>query len=122
MEKYALIEDCNLVFKTECQTKGDNGEAATVANDQDLEEEADSSFDLFRDGEDGLTDEYSYDYDDYVDETTWGDEDWAEAQHPKPEDFVNIDSHILCTPVSPLLRFDSSVNQSKSLFLAILLF
>ena len=73
MEKYALIEDCNLVFKTECQTKGDNGEAATVANDQDLEEEADSSFDLFRDGEDGLTDECSYDYDDYVDETIRGD-------------------------------------------------
>jgi len=85
--------------ETESSKEGDSGGAATVVNDQDLAEEADSSFDLFRDGEDGLTDEYSYDYDDYVDEAAWGDEDFAEAQHPKPEDFVNIDSHILCTPV-----------------------
>lgn len=85
--------------ETESSKEGDTGGAATVKNNQDLAEEADSSFDLFRDGEDGLTDEYAYDYDDYVDESAWGDEDFAEAQHPKPEDFVNIDSHILCTPV-----------------------
>lgn len=85
--------------ETESSKEGDTGGAATVENNQDLAEEADSSFDLFRDGEDGLTDEYAYDYDDYVDESAWADEDFAEAQHPKPEDFVNIDSHILCTPV-----------------------
>ncbi|RWW06482.1 hypothetical protein GW17_00030186 [Ensete ventricosum] len=72
---------------------------ATVENDQDLEEEADSSFDLFRDPEE-LADEYNYDYDDYVDESMWGDENWTEENHEKLEDYVSIDSHILCTPVS----------------------
>ncbi|RRT82160.1 hypothetical protein B296_00000974 [Ensete ventricosum] len=71
---------------------------ATVENDQDLEEEADSSFDLFRDPEE-LADEYNYDYDDYVDESMWGDENWTEENHEKLEDYVSIDSHILCTPV-----------------------
>ncbi|XP_077216185.1 protein DEFECTIVE IN EXINE FORMATION 1-like isoform X2 [Tasmannia lanceolata] len=72
--------------------------AATVENDEGLEEDAASSFDLFRDG-DELADEYNYDYDDYVDESLWGDEGWTEGIHEKMEDFVNIDSHILCTPV-----------------------
>ncbi|XP_077238805.1 protein DEFECTIVE IN EXINE FORMATION 1-like [Tasmannia lanceolata] len=71
---------------------------ATVENDEPLEEDADSSFDLFRNGEE-LADEYNYDYDDYVDESMWGDEEWSEDKHEKMEDYVNIDSHILCTPV-----------------------
>ncbi|KAL5709223.1 Protein DEFTIVE IN EXINE FORMATION 1 [Ranunculus cassubicifolius] len=73
-------------------------QAATVENDEGLEKEADSSFELFRNN-DELADEYNYDYDDYVDENMWGDEEWAENKHEKAEDFVNIDSHILCTPV-----------------------
>uniref|UniRef100_A0A5B7BQS9 DEX1 C-terminal domain-containing protein n=1 Tax=Davidia involucrata TaxID=16924 RepID=A0A5B7BQS9_DAVIN len=72
--------------------------AATVENVEGLEAEADSSFELFRDS-DELADEYNYDYDDYVDESMWGDEEWTEAQHEKLENYVNIDSHILCTPV-----------------------
>ncbi|XP_057982412.1 protein DEFECTIVE IN EXINE FORMATION 1 [Malania oleifera] len=71
---------------------------ATVENDGDLEADAESSFDLLRDN-DELADEYNYDYDDYVDESMWGDEEWTEGQHEKEEDFVNIDSHILSTPV-----------------------
>ncbi|XP_072994318.1 protein DEFECTIVE IN EXINE FORMATION 1-like isoform X1 [Typha latifolia] len=71
---------------------------ATVENDEILEGDADSSFDLLRDAED-LADEYHYDYDDYVDESMWGDEDWTEQEHEKIEDYVNIDAHILCTPV-----------------------
>ncbi|KAK9714132.1 hypothetical protein RND81_06G073700 [Saponaria officinalis] len=71
---------------------------ATVENDDALEAEADSSFELFRDS-DELGDEYSYDYDDYVDENMWGDEDWIESEHEKVEDYVDIDSHILGTPV-----------------------
>ncbi|KAJ8899673.1 hypothetical protein K2173_019370 [Erythroxylum novogranatense] len=71
---------------------------ATVENDGGLEADADSSFELFRDS-DELADEYSYDYDDYVNQSMWGDEDWTEAQHEKLEDYVNVDSHILCTPV-----------------------
>uniref|UniRef100_A0A1J3H1Q9 DEX1 C-terminal domain-containing protein n=1 Tax=Noccaea caerulescens TaxID=107243 RepID=A0A1J3H1Q9_NOCCA len=70
----------------------------TVENDGVLEAEADSSFDLLRDN-DELGDEYSYDYDDYVNETMWGDEEWVEGQHENSEDYVNIDAHILCTPV-----------------------
>nr|CAD1822120.1 unnamed protein product [Ananas comosus var. bracteatus] len=79
---------------------GDGGmmQGATVKNDEALEEDADSSFDLFRDAED-LEDEYHYDYDDYVDESMWGDEDWTEQEHAKMEDYVDVDAHILCTPV-----------------------
>lgn len=74
-------------------------QAATVENEQGLEEDADRSFELFRDS-DELADEYNYDYDDYADESMWGDEEWTEEKHEKEEDFVNVDSHILCTPVS----------------------
>ncbi|KAK7382579.1 hypothetical protein VNO80_01489 [Phaseolus coccineus] len=72
--------------------------ASTVENDEGLEADADSSFEIFRNSEE-LADEYSYDYDDYVDETMWGDEEWTEVKHDKLEDHINVDSHILCTPV-----------------------
>ncbi|KAI3936031.1 hypothetical protein MKX01_021461 [Papaver californicum] len=72
--------------------------AATVESDEGLEADADTSFELFRDNEE-LADEYNYDYDDYVDENMWGDEEWTEDKHEKMEDYVNIDSHILSTPV-----------------------
>ncbi|KAG0582223.1 hypothetical protein KC19_3G044000 [Ceratodon purpureus] len=82
---------------------------ATVENDDGnvLEDEADSSFDVFRSaeeiaeehGDQGLSDHYSYDYDDYVDESMWADDSWSEAQHLKEADFIDIDAHILCTPV-----------------------
>lgn len=73
---------------------------ATAENDGSLEADANESFDLFRDGDaEDLTDEYNYDYDDYVDESMWGDEEWTEVKHEKLEDYVNVDSHILCTPV-----------------------
>jgi len=78
--------------------------ASTVENDEALEADADSSFELFRNSEE-LADEYSYDYDDYVDETMWGDEEWTEVKHDKLEDHVNVDSHILCTPVSSCFTF-----------------
>lgn len=82
----------------------ESGHTPTVENEQEpLEDAADASFDVFRDEEenmeDGLTEEYQYDYDDYVDESMWGDENWREAQHEKEEDYINIDAHILCTPV-----------------------
>lgn len=72
---------------------------ATVENDEALEAEADSSFDIFREN-DELADEYNYDYDDYVDESMWGDEEWTEVKHEKVEEYVDIDAHLLCTPVS----------------------
>lgn len=75
-----------------------NGHAATVENDGGLDTDADSSFDLFRD-DDELADEYNYDYDDYVDENMWGDEEWAEEEHEKLENYVNVDAHVLSTPV-----------------------
>ncbi|KAL8496149.1 hypothetical protein ACS0TY_020024 [Phlomoides rotata] len=71
--------------------------AATVENDRGLEADADSSFEIFRDN-DELADEYNYDYDDYVDESMWGDEEWTETQHEQLEDYVLIDAHVLCTP------------------------
>lgn len=76
--------------------------AATVENSEPLDEDADASFDLFRDPED-LPDEYNYDYDDYVDDNMWGDEVWKEQEHEKAEDYVSIDAHILATPVSEAL-------------------
>lgn len=72
---------------------------ATVENDEALEADADSSFDIFRE-KDELADEYNYDYDDYVDESMWGDEEWTEVKHEKVEEYVDIDAHLLCTPVS----------------------
>ena len=79
--------------------------AATAENNEPLEEDADASFDLFRDPED-LPDEYNYDYDDYDDESMWGDEDWKEQEHEKEENFVSVDAHILSTPVSkPFISF-----------------
>ena len=76
---------------------------ATVKNDEGLEADADSSFELFRES-DELGDEYSYDYDDYVDDSMWGEEEWTERVHETVEDYVHIDSHILCTPVSLKLK------------------
>lgn len=79
---------------------GDGDEhVATVENEEPLEAEADSSFDIFREN-DELADEYNYDYDDYVDESMWGDEEWTEVDHEKAEEYVDIDAHLLCTPVS----------------------
>ncbi|OIT01074.1 PREDICTED: protein DEFECTIVE IN EXINE FORMATION 1-like [Nicotiana attenuata] len=72
--------------------------AATVENEEGLEADADSSFELFRDS-DELADEYNYDYDDYVDEDTWKEEEFHEPEHEKLEDYVHIDAHVLCTPV-----------------------
>ncbi|XWS67192.1 hypothetical protein CRYUN_Cryun05aG0266600 [Craigia yunnanensis] len=94
-----LLEDNNSEGSQEGSSDSkENVQEATVENEQGLEAAADSSFELFRDS-DELADEYSYDYDDYVDESMWGDEEWTEGQHEKMEDYVNIDSHILSTPV-----------------------
>ncbi|XP_020202953.1 protein DEFECTIVE IN EXINE FORMATION 1 [Cajanus cajan] len=96
-----LLEDNNHKGAEQDGSESKNNEgihAATVENEEGLEADADSSFELFRNSEE-LADEYSYDYDDYVDESMWGDEEWTEVQHEKSEDYVNVDSHILCTPV-----------------------
>lgn len=85
--------------KLETNIDGSVGKASTVENNESLEEDADASFDLLRGGEE-LADEYNYDYDDYVDESMWGDEGWAEGIHQKMEDYVDVDAHILCTPVT----------------------
>ncbi|XVF08240.1 hypothetical protein REPUB_Repub06bG0209500 [Reevesia pubescens] len=94
-----LLEDNNSKGSQEgTSVSKENAHEATVENDQGLEVDAEKSFELFRDS-DELADEYSYDYDDDVDESMWGDEEWTEGQHEKMEDYVNIDSHILSTPV-----------------------
>lgn len=76
---------------------------ATAENEQQgVTEEAADSFRVFTEEDDeAVTDEYNYDYDDYVDESMWGDEEWTESEHEKQEDFVHIDAHILATPVRP---------------------
>lgn len=80
-------------------TNGSGDEhVATVENDEPLEAGADQSFEIFREN-DELADEYNYDYDDYVDESMWGDEEWTEDKHEKVEEHVDIDAHLLCTPV-----------------------
>uniref|UniRef100_A0A9I9EEN9 Uncharacterized protein n=1 Tax=Cucumis melo TaxID=3656 RepID=A0A9I9EEN9_CUCME len=30
----------------------------------------------------------------------WGDEEWTEVEHEKVEKYVDIDAHLVCTPVS----------------------
>ena len=94
-----LLEDGGSDGHSDNKDNNEGVRMATVENDGILEADADSSFDLLRDTEE-LGDEYSYDYDDYVNETMWGDEEWVEGQHENSEDYVNIDAHILCTPVS----------------------
>jgi len=99
-----LLEDNNSKEAKQGVSETGGIHASTVENDEGLEADADSSFELFRNSEE-LADEYSYDYDDYVDETMWGDEEWTEVKHDKLEDHVNVDSHILCTPVSSCFTF-----------------
>jgi hypothetical protein len=82
--------------ETHASDAGTTG-AATVENSEPLEDDADTSFDLFRDAEE-LPDEYNYDYDDYVDESMWGDEDWTEQEHEKAEDYVSHSSLPGCHP------------------------
>ena len=99
-----LLDDNNSKGSQEghSQSKDNNSgdaQAVNVQNDEALEFEANSSFELFHEN-DELANEYSYNYDDYVDESMWGDEEWTERQHEKIEDYVNINSHILSTPVS----------------------
>lgn len=88
---------------------------ATVENEEGnvLEDDAAASFDVFRtpeeiaeeSGVEGLADQYAYDYDDYVDESMWADDSWAEGAHIKEADFVDVDAHILCTPVCTSFNF-----------------
>ena len=88
---------------------------ATVENKEDnvLEDDAAASFDVFRTPEEiaeetgleNLSDQYAYDYDDYVDESMWADDSWAEGAHIKEADFVDVDAHILCTPVCTSFNF-----------------
>ncbi|XP_024536256.1 protein DEFECTIVE IN EXINE FORMATION 1 [Selaginella moellendorffii] len=73
-------------------------EATAGDNREKLEADAEATFDVFRD-KGGLSDEYAYDYDDYVDESMWTDDHWVQAVHEREEDFIDIDAHILCTPV-----------------------
>ncbi|CAH9103415.1 unnamed protein product [Cuscuta europaea] len=80
------------------KTGDQDGQAATVENEGSLDADAESSFELFRDT-DELADEYNYDYDDYVDENMWGNEEWTEEEHEKTENYVNVDAHVLSTPV-----------------------
>ncbi|KAG5253306.1 protein DEFECTIVE IN EXINE FORMATION [Salix suchowensis] len=98
-----LLEDDNSTGSHEGGSESkendhENAHVATVENEEGLEADADSSFEIFRES-DELADEYNYDYDDYVNESMWGDEQWSERKHEMLEDYVNIDSHILCTPV-----------------------
>ncbi|KOM29368.1 hypothetical protein LR48_Vigan661s000500 [Vigna angularis] len=93
-----LLEDNNSKEAKQGVSETEGIHASTVETEEVLEADADSSFELYRNSEE-LADEYSYDYDDYVDETMWGDEEWSEVKHDKLEDHVNVDSHILCTPV-----------------------
>ncbi|KAL0719806.1 hypothetical protein Bca4012_069130 [Brassica carinata] len=100
-ERRLLEDDGSKESADDHSDSKDNSEGvrmATVENDGALEAEADSAFDFLSDN-DELGDEYSYDYEDYVNETMWGDEKWVEGQHENSEDYVNIDSQKLCTPV-----------------------
>ena len=74
---------------------------ATVESEEALEAEADSSFEIFREN-DELADDYNQEDDDYNNGSTWGDEEWTEVKHEKVEEYVDIDAHLLCTPVSCL--------------------
>ncbi|KAL3536485.1 hypothetical protein ACH5RR_004946 [Cinchona calisaya] len=96
------LNDTSWGSELEKVNNGENGndrvDTATVENGERLDAEADSSFELFRESDD-LADEYNYDYDGYVDESLWGDEEWSETHHETLENYVHIDAHVLCSPV-----------------------
>ena len=69
-------------------------------------EDVDSLYDLFQEAEE-QEDKFNYDYDDYVDESMWGDKEWTEERHEKMEEYINIDSHILCTLASNLGNYNT---------------
>ncbi|PHT70794.1 Protein DEFECTIVE IN EXINE FORMATION 1 [Capsicum annuum] len=95
-----LLED-NVLRKSEENGSGSKDvKAATVENEEGLEADADSSFDLFRDNFEDLPDNYDYDYDDYLDDDEiWDAENFEEPEHEKLENYVHIDAHVLCTPI-----------------------
>ncbi|XP_016462552.2 protein DEFECTIVE IN EXINE FORMATION 1-like [Nicotiana tabacum] len=95
-----LLEDDVSRRSEESGSRSEDVRAATVENEEGLEADADSSFELFRDNEE-LPEDYDYDYDDYLDddEEEWMGEDFEEAEHEKLENYVHIDAHVLCTPV-----------------------
>lgn len=97
-----LLED-NVLGRSEESSSGSKDvRAATVENEGGLEADADSSFELFRDNEnEELPEDYDYDYDDYIDDDEiWKGEKFEEPEHEKSANYVHIDAHVLCTPVS----------------------
>ncbi|CAN4109706.1 unnamed protein product [Withania somnifera] len=94
-----LLEDYVLRRSEESGSGSKDVRAATVENEEGLEADADSSFELFRDNEE-LPDDYDYDDDDYLDDDEiWNHEDFEESEHEKLKNYVHIDAHVLCTPV-----------------------
>ena len=77
----------------------------TTAENEEGEADADSLCESVE-----LADEYKYD--DYVNESMWGDEQRSERKHEMVNDYVNIDSHILCT--SEIADSDSDGVAEKS--------
>ncbi|KAJ8533922.1 hypothetical protein K7X08_007246 [Anisodus acutangulus] len=95
----SLLEDNVLRRSEESGSGSKDVRVATVENEEGLEVDADSSFELFRDNEE-LPDDYDYDYDDYLDDDEiWKPENFEEAEHEKVENYVYIDAHVLCSPV-----------------------
>jgi len=106
--------------QAEAKDAGAGEEAATVeADPEPLSEEALESFDSFEDYEaprprdssdpgdpdqarDSVYDRYSGHYDDYRgygSEEFWEGEEFEEEEHLKDSEYLDVDAHILCTPV-----------------------
>lgn len=112
-----LLEDNVLRRSEESGSGSEDVRAATVENEGGLEADADSSFELFRDIEnEELPDDYDYDDDDYLDDDEiWKGEEFEQPEHEKLENYVHIDAHVLCTPVSLLERTAYLIDTSYSL-------
>ncbi|GBG71239.1 hypothetical protein CBR_g8542 [Chara braunii] len=98
----------NLLQDKASEIKAGTDQIPGVENMENLDEDGTASFDVFKDGEEeegaemndpGLEDEYRYDYDDALNDDMWRDEGFEEARHIREANEIEVDAHVLCTPV-----------------------
>lgn len=84
----------------EDQTQG----VATAETEGKLDPEAAETFNIFdKEGGEATQDDPEWDFDDFDfehAEEMWADEEWREGAREMEKDFVFVDAHILCSPVS----------------------
>jgi hypothetical protein len=86
------------------ETSSETSGVATAEVEGQLDPEAAETFRIFdKDAVEDGDDDPEWDYDDFDfdhEEDMWSDEEWRESAREAEKDFVFVDAHILCSPVS----------------------